>query len=138
MTFLSELPEAKRVPFAQNASDLTDLKWPFKTSGSVEDSMSHSLTVLSTLPEASTLPSGEKATAITLSVCPERVLNGFAVPTDHRITVLSVLPEATSSVFNGEKATEETAPVWFLRQSTCLSACQSHNLTVESAPPDTK
>jgi hypothetical protein len=59
---LSSLPEAKYLPSGENATDSTDLLWPFSVVTFFCYSTFQSLTVLSLLPEAKFLPSGENAT----------------------------------------------------------------------------
>jgi hypothetical protein len=59
------LPEAKYLPSGENATELTDLLWPFSVVTSFFDYMFQSLTVLSSLLEAKYLLSGENATQVT-------------------------------------------------------------------------
>jgi hypothetical protein len=74
LTVLSQLPEAKYLPYGENATELTYRLWPCSLVTSFCDSTHQSLTVSSflqevkkllPLPEAKYLPSGENATELT-------------------------------------------------------------------------
>src|SRR5262245_40829570 len=67
------LPEAIRLPSAENATHKTWPVCPLRVRASCPVCASHTFTVLSSLAETMRLPSAENATLLTKSVCPWRV-----------------------------------------------------------------
>ncbi len=69
---LSWLPEAKYLPSAVNATEVTLPLCPYSVAISFCDSTMYILALLSQLPEAKYLPSGENAIEVSCLLCPTK------------------------------------------------------------------
>jgi hypothetical protein len=66
---ISQLPDRRRVPSGENATEETELACPSMVRMGRPVATSHSLSVLSLPPDSARVPSGESATDKTQSVC---------------------------------------------------------------------
>src|SRR5207248_148889 len=89
LTVLSHEPDATSLPSGENATDVTQRKWPSSVCSGAPVTASQSLTVWSHEPDATSLPSGENATDVTRCEWPSSVCSGAPVTVSQSLTVWS-------------------------------------------------